>query len=85
MSQVNKFDKADAERDFTALDAPILRNPLYLSQQEDEQYVTNQSQYECGDVDFTDSSSGEKTWQSLIMANEGWDWYADNQDNDKVS
>ena len=84
MMSLSNTDKADGERDFTALlDAPpILRDPIYLSPQEDEIYVSNNSPY--GGVDFRDSSKDEESWQSVVVANEGWKWYADTKDNDKV-
>lgn len=65
------------ETDFTALDTPILRDPIYLSPEEEELYVRNNLEHSSS-VDFTDSDNGES-----IMANDGWTWYADNKEKDK--
>lgn len=73
-------DAAEGERDFTMDAEPILRDPLYLSPEEDEMYVTGDQ--DGGGVDFTDSD-GEDAWRDSIAANEGWVWYADNKDKDK--
>ena len=81
MLSFNKFDTADGEYDYTMDDPPILRQPLYLSPEEDEMYITSSATY--GGVDFTESSKGEDSWKNMIVANEGWTWYADNKDKDK--
>ena len=77
----SELDKAEGEHDFTTDVTPVLREPLYLSPQEDELYVKNSLRY--GGFDFTDSSKGEDSWKSAIKANNGWTWYADNKDKDK--
>ena len=77
----NEYDTAYGERDFTMDDAsPILREPLYLSNDEDAMYVRNS--LTTGGFDFTNSNAGEKSWEGSIVAN-GWTWAADNKDKDK--
>jgi hypothetical protein len=77
----NEFDVADAEHDFTMDTTPILREPLYLSPEEDDLYVKG-NMWDYG-FDFTDATKGEQSWKKAIVANEGWTWYADNRDGDK--
>eukprot|EP00581_Thalassiosira_minuscula_P011702 CAMPEP_0183718108 /NCGR_PEP_ID=MMETSP0737-20130205/11454_1 /TAXON_ID=385413 /ORGANISM="Thalassiosira miniscula, Strain CCMP1093" /LENGTH=541 /DNA_ID=CAMNT_0025947601 /DNA_START=302 /DNA_END=1923 /DNA_ORIENTATION=+ len=80
-SDIN-FDIAPGQRDFTAdISSPILREPLYLSPEEDNMYVL-QDDLECGGFDFTDPQKQE-SWKDAVVANRGWDWFADNKDKDK--
>ena len=74
---------AYVERDLTA-DEGILRDPLYLSPEEDNMYVQsgNSESAERFELDFEDPS-GEHVWKDKVVANEGWEWYADNKDKDK--
>ncbi len=74
---------ADVERDLTA-DEGILRDPLYLSPEEDSMYVRseNSESFERYELDFEDLS-GENLWKDKVVANEGWEWYPDNKDKDK--
>lgn len=81
MLSFNGFDTADAERDFTMDDPPTMREPLYLSPDEDDMYV--RVSLKDGGFDFTDHTKGEQSWKKAIVANEGWTWYADNKDKDK--
>eukprot|EP00584_Thalassiosira_punctigera_P008588 CAMPEP_0172535506 /NCGR_PEP_ID=MMETSP1067-20121228/7485_1 /TAXON_ID=265564 ORGANISM="Thalassiosira punctigera, Strain Tpunct2005C2" /NCGR_SAMPLE_ID=MMETSP1067 /ASSEMBLY_ACC=CAM_ASM_000444 /LENGTH=588 /DNA_ID=CAMNT_0013320443 /DNA_START=212 /DNA_END=1978 /DNA_ORIENTATION=- len=74
-------DMAYEENDFTADQIPILRDPIYLSPEEDSLYVHNELKY--SGVDFTHSDYGEKLWEDVIVANQGFEWYADNADKDK--
>ncbi|KAL7533197.1 hypothetical protein ACHAXR_005095, partial [Thalassiosira sp. AJA248-18] len=76
-------DVADVERDFSA-DESLLRDPLYLSPEEEKIYVRTSAltnTHENG-LDFTDLS-GESMWRDKVILNEGWDWYPDNKDKDK--
>ena len=59
-----------------------LRDPIYLSPDEDSIYVHNARGNDTIDIDFTDPR-GEKVWGNFLVTNEGWKWYADNGDNDK--
>ena len=59
-----------------------LRDPIYLSPEEDSIYVHGARGNDTIDIDFTDPR-GEKLWTDLLVTNEGWTWYADNRDNDK--
>jgi len=81
MLSYNELDTADGERDFTMDATPTMREPLYLSPQEDDLYVRNNLTY--SGFDFTDPSKGEKSWENIIVARDGWTWYADNKDKDK--
>ena len=74
----SELDKAEWEHDFTTDVTPVLREPLYLSPQEDELYIKKSLTY--GGFDFTVSSKGDDSWKSAIKANDGWTWYADNKD-----
>jgi len=80
MQSYNQDDTAYGERDFTMDASPTLREPLYLSNDEDSMYVRNSLTTE--GFDFTDSNAGEKSWEESIVAN-GWTWFADNKDKDK--
>lgn len=73
-------DMLEIEHDFTADKTPILRDPVYLSPEEEALYVRNDLAY--SGIDFTDPN-GEDSWKDKIVVNEGWKWYADNVDNDK--
>lgn len=73
-------DRASIEQDFTANQVPIMRDPLYLSTEEDEAYVTSAYEEERM-IDFTNPD--DKSWQGQVPVNEGWTWYADNKFNDK--
>lgn len=67
------------EYDFTL--EGVLRDPVYLSPEEDELYVRNRGK-DAFHVDFTDSN-GESKWKSCVVENNSWVWYADNADKDK--
>ena len=80
----NSSDLANVERDLSA-DKSLLRDPLYLSPEEENMYVrtgmmSNASQDNV--LDFTDPN-GESIWKEKVILNEGWTWFADNKDNDK--
>ena len=81
MQSYNDDDTAYGERDFTMDASPILREPVYLSHDEDAMYVRDS--LTTGGFDFTDSDAGEKSWEESIVANSGWTYYADNKDKDK--
>lgn len=81
MLSYNEQDTAYGERDYTMNKSPIMREPLYLSPDEDNMYVRNN--LTAGGLDFTDSSAGENAWKGAIVSNSGWTWYADNKDKDK--
>ena len=76
---LNLSEKADIERDFT-IDG-LLRDPVYLSPEEEEMYVQKQTKV-ATDIDFTDPN-GEDEWKKYTKLIESWRWYADNKDNDK--
>lgn len=71
----------DVERDLTA-ETGLLRDPLYLSPEEDSIYVRNFSSDNAVDINFEDSK-GKDMWKNKVVANDGWEWYADNKDKDK--
>ena len=80
----NSSDLANVERDLSA-DKSLLRDPLYLSPEEETMYVrtdgmSNASQDNV--LDFTDPN-GESIWNEKVILNEGWSWFADNKDHDK--
>lgn len=82
MASYDETRIAHVENDFTALDTPILRDPVYLSPEEEDLYVRHN--VKSVNVDFTDpSDEGKKSWKDKVVANEGWSWYADNKDKDK--
>jgi len=69
------------ESDFTIdLLRPRMRDPVYLSPEEDELYVRGSSDGVA--IDFTDPD-GEGAWRSEVVVSEGWTWFADNRDGDK--
>ena len=72
----------DVEADFTALDTPLLRDPIYLSSEEEDLYVQNNLAHSFS-LDFTDPSDGEDAWKDAKLTNEGWTWHADNNEQDK--
>ena len=59
---------------------PRMRDPVYMSPEEDGLYVRGSS--DGVTIDLTDPN-GEDAWRSKIVANEGWTWFADNKDKDK--
>lgn len=71
---------ADIEQDLTANQYPVLRDPLYLSTEEDKAYVTSADEEERL-IDFTNPDDND--WQEHVPVKEGWSWYADNNFNDK--
>ena len=80
----NSSDLTNVERDLSA-DKSLLRDPLYLSPEEETMYVragmmSHASQDNV--LDFTDPN-GESIWKEKVILNEGWTWFADNKDNDK--
>lgn len=70
----------EGEHDYTMDGVPLLRDPLYLSSDEDELYVWNNSSTFL--LDFTDPN-GEEKWKKSIAAITNFTWYADNKDMDK--
>lgn len=75
--------KIRLEHDFTAdtnEPPPVLRDPLYLSPEEDHMYVRNSM--DVSQLDFTDPN-GEEKWKDLIVVQKGWSFFADNKDHDK--
>jgi len=73
-----------ATADFTMDEPPTMRDPLYLSPEEDDMYVNieNGKQRSGFAVDFSDPD-GWESWKNAVVAKEGWTWYADNKDGDK--
>lgn len=70
------------EYDLTTNDDPFLRLPMYLSQEEEDLWVQNSaSSVNLTIVDFQDPTS--TSWRDALVANEGWDLFADNRDKDK--
>lgn len=72
-------NKADIERDFTL--NGLLRDPVYLSPEEEAMYVQKESEI-ATDVDFIDPD-GEEEWQKYVLSINEWKWYADNREKDK--
>jgi hypothetical protein len=74
--------KIHIEHDFTTdtEPPPRLRDPLYLSPDEEDFYVQNS--VTVTHIDFTDPN-GEDKWKELLVAKKGWSLYADNADKDK--
>ena len=72
-------DKADIERDFTR--NGLLRDPVYLSPEEEAMYVQKESEI-VTDIDFTDPD-GEDDWKKYALSVDEWKWYADNREKDK--
>mmetsp|Transcript_6554 Transcript_6554/g.13438 ORF Transcript_6554/g.13438 Transcript_6554/m.13438 type:complete len:581 (-) Transcript_6554:56-1798(-) len=70
----------DIEQDFSAAVDPILRDPMYLSEDEERMYVRHDSVSQL--LDFTDPSGHEK-WKNQVCENDGWNWFADNREKDK--
>lgn len=75
----NEFDSSEIEHDFTTNFTALLRDPLYLSPEEDEMYVQGNME---AIADFSDPK-GHDEWKDLVVANEGWEWYPDNKFRDK--
>ena len=70
----------DAEKDWTS--QGIMRDPLYLSPEEESLYVLNEAN-EAFSIDFTDPK-GWDVWNTYFVTNDGgWKWHADNVDEDK--
>lgn len=76
----HREDTLDVEQDFTANPDPILRDPIYLSEDEEAMYVKHGSNSQL--IDFTDPSA-EKEWNKYVVQNDGWTWFADNREKDK--
>ena len=80
ISPYNDEQKLEREFDYTAHNKTRLRDPIYLSPEEDDLYVHNNIQ--SVGLDFTDPNIGA-SWNSSVVLNEGWSYYADNKDKDK--
>ena len=80
MVSSKEVDRHFEEQDYTMHDPPLLRDALYLSPEEDELYVKNNSTSVL--LDFT-NPNGEEKWKSSIISNNNFTWYADNKDKDK--
>eukprot|EP00985_Skeletonema_marinoi_P021889 scaffold13677_cov138-Skeletonema_marinoi.AAC.3 len=80
LASLQYSDRADIERDFTADPVPLMRDPLYLSSEEDIAYVTSIDAEERL-IDFTNPD--DNNWEGKVLVNKGWTWYADNKFNDK--
>mmetsp|Transcript_13187 Transcript_13187/g.26784 ORF Transcript_13187/g.26784 Transcript_13187/m.26784 type:complete len:592 (-) Transcript_13187:14-1789(-) len=76
----HREDTLDVEQDFTANPDPTLRDPIYLSEDEEALYVRHDSNSKL--IDFTDPSA-EKEWNKHVVQNDGWTWFADNREKDK--
>lgn len=74
-------DATSIEHDFTADERPVLRDPIYLSMEEEIVYVESETDQTY--IDFTNPSSSNVTWSNIISFNDGWQYYADNSDEDK--
>lgn len=71
---------ADVEKDMTL--HGVLRDPIYLSPEEEALYVLNDAK-EAFSIDFTDPK-GWDIWNEKLISNDGgWRWEADNVDEDK--
>lgn len=68
-------DSESVERDLT-LDGH-LRDPIYLSPEEDSVYVMN-NEIDAIDLDFTNPKE-EAGFKDYVAVNDGWMWYADNK------
>lgn len=73
-------EKVEIERDLTL--EGIIRDPAYLSPDEETLYIQNAMDKNVDDIDFTDPN-GQDLWKDLVVANNGWSWFADNADKDK--
>ena len=73
----------DNQRDYLdiTLNDAYLREPIYVSPEEEELYVRNTVE-DATFIDFTDPN-GETKWKGLVKENSGWEWFADNADHDK--
>ena len=66
-------------------DFPNLREPLYISPDEDKLYISNDgTSKDVVNLDFT-IPDGESVWKDAIKANNVWKWYADNKDKVRKS
>ena len=68
------------EHDATMREQPKLRDPIFLSPEEDKLYVRND--IDVREFDFTDPSK-ETMWGESVVLNEGFSFFADNIDRDK--
>ena len=75
MLSLSTSDTADGEHDFTSDATPVMREPIYLSPEEDDVYVSG----EIGGtvIDFTHPDN--KAWEKNLLSNIGWEWFADNK------
>jgi len=80
MTTYGSSETMEIEHDFTADAIPVLRDPIYLSDEEEKMYVRRESDSYL--IDFTDPSE-DRIWNDAIAVNEGWSWYADNREKDK--
>lgn len=78
MMSYNDEHKTRIEHDFTKDDPPRLRDPIYLSPDEDDLYVARNM--DVTGFDFTDPSK-EMEWEIVLKI--GWSFHADNVDKDK--
>jgi hypothetical protein len=69
-------DSESVERDLN-LDGH-LRDPIYLSPEEDPIYVMNNDEIDAIDIDFTNPKD-EASFKEYVAVNDGWRWYADNK------
>ena len=74
--------KFEIEHDYTTDDNPVLRDPIYLSEEEDDLYVKGSAVIFAG-LDFSDGTLGGDTWKESVKLNEGWTHLADNKEKDK--
>ena len=84
MLEQDDADLATVERDLTAEEG-LLRDPLYLSDEEDAMYIRNYGRYGAFQQDYLDFTDPNKKqeWEDTIVKNEGWEWYPDNKYKDK--
>ena len=76
-------DKFQIEHDYTAGDNSVLRDPIYLSEEEDDLYVKGNGVVFSG-LDFSDGTVGEDaSWKDSVKLNVGWTHMADNKEKDK--
>lgn len=81
LTSLQYSNRADIEHDFTADPVPFMRDPLYMSPEEDIAYVSTVDVEE-EVIDFTNPDDKEE-WEGKVAVNEGWTWFADNKFNDK--
>lgn len=75
-------EKFEIEHDYTTDDNPVLRDPIYLSEEEDDLYVKGSAVIFSG-LDFSDGAVGEDSWKDSVKLNVGWSHLADNKEKDK--